>query len=241
MAVFAVIAIILAVVAPRLLPMATYFGHEGAARELASFGESAIQYAKLNNEEVFVVLDFERGAYWIERWVPEDPEADAEDSDSGLAELQETVMSMLNDPDASEEDLAEGAQSVQNHFAGFAEQRLRARAELVEPNRRRENDDAGSMRASWGEPEDERDRQMVKEPFEAPLLERKQLPEGVFFESVAVAEEDSRDERVEVVISPLGLERVVRIKLVSEEGDVMTVQWDPIAGRGFVYSGDRET
>lgn len=234
MAVFALIAMVLAVAAPRLLPMATYFGHEGAARELAAFGESAMQYAKLNNEEVFVAIDLDSGGYWVEHWTSEDPDAKREES--GVAALQETVLSVMQNPDATEEDLLEGAREVQNHFAGFAEKRLRARAELVEPNRKRQEDARGSMRASWSD--DPRDQRMKKESFEAPMLERRRLPDGVYFESVTLPDETTGDGVVEVVISPLGLERDVQIEVASDDGDVATVRWDPITGRGFVYAGE---
>lgn len=237
MAVFAVIAMILAVAAPRLLPLATYFGHEGSARQLAAFGETAIQHAKLNSEELYVKFDLETGAYWIEHWVPEDSEDGAGEGASGIAEMEETITEMLNDPNADPDDLIEGAKELQKHFSGFAEQRLRARAELVEPNRSREEDENdGAMRASWGD--GQKNRPMKKETLVAPLLEKRQLPENVFFESVTLPDERTSGDIVEVVISPLGLERDVRIKLVSEDGDVLTVRWDPIVSRGFVYAGD---
>lgn len=235
MAVFAVIALVLAVAAPRLLPAATYFGHEGAARELAAFGETAIQYAALHNEEILVAFHLDRGEYWAEHWVPEEGHEENGEIPS-VAEMQESVLATMNDPNADEDDMAESAEQMNSHFAAFAQQQLRARAELVEPNR---SDRAGrSMRASWGE--NQREARMVKEPLDAPMLEKRKLPEDVFLESITLPDERLRDERVEVVISPLGLERDVRIALVTEDGDVLTVRWDPILGRGYVLAGEAE-
>ena len=107
MVVFAVIAMILAIVAPRLLPMAAYFGQEGAARELAAYGESAIQYAKLNNEEIFVRFDLEKGEYWVEHWAPENQdenEPDKKPKSNDAATFQESIQESVSDPSASDED-----------------------------------------------------------------------------------------------------------------------------------------
>lgn len=237
MAVFAVIALVIAVVAPKLLPLAVHFGHEGAARELAAYGEAVIQHAKLNNEEVFVKFDLDKGAYWVEHWVPEDPEeADGEEEEAadGAATLQESVSASMEDPQATDEERAKTSERVGEHFADFAEQRLRAQAELVEPNRTPKEEDR-AMRPDL-EFEGDRERRMVKEPLAAELLEKRRMPEGVSLESIALPGESSRSGVVELVVSPLGLDRDVRMKLVDEDGGVLGVRWDPILGRGFVYA-----
>jgi prepilin-type N-terminal cleavage/methylation domain-containing protein len=237
MAVFAVIAMILAVAAPRLLPLATHFGHEGAARELAAFGESAIQYAQLNNEEVYVTFDLDEGTYWVEHWVVEDGEELDEAPVQDAAELQESVTAAMKDPLADDEQRAETADQMQQHFGDFAQQRLRARAELVEPNRSEETrDDERRMRPTLGE--DDRERRMARERFEVPMLEQRRLPKNVFLESVTLPDDSTSRGQIEVVISPLGLDRDVRMKLISEDGDELNVRWDPILGRGFVFSGE---
>lgn len=242
MAVFAIIAMVLAVTAPRLLPLAVHFGHEGAARELAAYGESVIQYAKLNNEELFVRFDLEKGEYWTEHWVVEKPEdgskRDKEKPLKDAASLQESMTEAMNDPEADDESLAKSSEQMGEHFAGFAEQRLRAQADLVEPNRKL-MDEKRKRTPDLFEGGEEPRRE--KQPLDAPMLGKRKLPEGVALRSVSVRGEPDESTKIEVVVTPLGIDKEVRMKLMSEDGDRLSVRWDPILGRGFVFSEERES
>lgn len=235
MVVFAVIALIIAVAAPNLLPLAAHFGHEGAARELASFGESAIQYAKLNNEEIIVVFDFDTGEYWVEHWV--DQNAEEGDPSPDTAEFQDAMMMTMRDSGANDEERAEGRGEMTQRFDDFAGQRLYAQAMLVEHHREAAENEEFSLFGA----QDERGRQWVREELAVALLKRRKLPEDVFLNSVTLPEGQTASGQADLVISPLGIERDIWIEVRSADGDLLRVRWDPILSRGFVFAeGDGE-
>ncbi len=69
------------------------------------------------------------------------------------------------------------------------------------------------------------------------LLARTRILEGVSIESMEVGETTHSRGEVEIEATPQGLSSPVRFYLKSEDGDYLTVVWDPITGNAYVFDG----
>ena len=64
--VIAIMAGVIAMAAPRLLPVLLYSTHEGAARRLTNYGTAAIAEAALRHEKLTFKFDFATQEYWVD-------------------------------------------------------------------------------------------------------------------------------------------------------------------------------
>lgn len=248
MVVLALIGVIAAMALPRLLPMVIYSTHEGAARHLANYGRSAIAHASFTRETITVMIDLESQEYWCES-LPEPEESDDDmfrDDDEEFpdddVELFRMARDELNRPE-DERGSEEGAKLINEQTSRMATQfndrsnrALRARANRVVHDRRGILQGVGDLLdddfriGADGE-------EIVPEEISDPLIGRTRLPEGVYIEYVKLGEVHYIDEIVEIELTPLGLGSDVEFSLVNEDGDVLTVRWDPVTGNASVSAG----
>ena len=59
----------------------------------------------------------------------------------------------------------------------------------------------------------------------------------MYIEYVKLGEVHYIDETVRIELTPLGLGSDVEFSLISEDGDVLIVQWDPVTGNASVSAG----
>ena len=248
MVVLALIAVIAAMALPQLLPMVIYSTHEGAARHLANYGRSAIAHASFTRETITVVNDLENQEYWSES-LPEPEESDNEmfqdddeefpDDDVELFRMARDELNRPEDERGSEEGedlISEQTSRMATQFNDHSSRALRARAKRVVHGRR------GILQGMGDLIDDDfrigaNGEKMVPEEIFDPLLGRTRLPEGVYIEYVKLGEVHYIDETVRIELTPLGLGSDVEFSLISEDGDVLIVQWDPVTGNASVSAG----
>lgn len=240
MVVLGLIAVILAVSLPQLMPAILFSRLEGSARHLSGYGRSAMAHAALMQERITVRIDFEKQEYWTLRW--KDPE------DGGLFE------GGLFDDSRTEEDRAQDrtldllaggeggvdakAEELQRRFDRFAMMGLRSRSKHV----RQEGvlSDIGPL----FEKEftlDTSDEEESLEEVRTTLLERTQMPEGVVIASVRLGSQEWVKGVVDIEITPTGLTDVAVFQVKDESDNYYTVEWDPITGGARIYEGRYES
>lgn len=222
MVVIGIIAMIVSVAMPQLLPLLSFSTHEGAARRLAGYGRTAMGHAALTHETVIVVVDLVNQEYWSERnrFVQTLPEAQA--PAFGGAPTDE-------------------AGEMYQRFEDIAMQALIARANRVPQSESTDpfaqapsSFDDRSGRAPFDlQPK----RELEREEMGEQLLQRVRVPDGVYIESVVIGEEEFFDGVLEVELSPLGLEGTIEFVLVNDELEYYTVVWDAITDSTRLHQG----
>jgi len=239
--VISIIAGVLALAAPRFLPVILYSTHEGAARRLASFGSATIAEAALRGEKLYVRVDLEHQEYWVER-IPDPPEEEPlhEDmADDSLpeddAELRQLAQEEL-DRRAEEKGTDEGQEVLEEQSTRMAEQsNMRARKELIAQAARVRHDERAlpaSVREKMNPSLARRTKQEEMEPEEitTALIARTTLPNEVQFAWVQVGGVDAKGKIETVEVGPAGLDAKAEFGLINEAGDVFVVTWDPVSG-----------
>lgn len=249
--VIALMATVMAIVLPQLMPAIVVSTHEGAARHMMGYGRSVIAHAILFHEEITVKVDLDEQQYWAERW-PE-PELDPDEKKAQEAarsgnseeypedplELMALAREEFNKEDEEDTDydlLDHQSQVMLDSFELMMRQALYAKARNVIQDDRGVLDDVTPLfddRFSL----DIEDDELEPEELILPFLIRTALPEEIFLESVRVGENLLTHGVAEIIISPFGLTQPVAFFLVNEDGDYLTVEWDPITGGAHLREG----
>jgi len=247
-----IIGILAAVAYPRLGYIIAYSELESGARRLANYGRAAMAEAAMMRQEMKIVFDLHEQQYYAMRLVY--PEAnEGEMAMEGEAPGDEDQLSKLMEyrqrQDLSAEDLAdmlsegglpedfdpEAADAqMSDRFNRFALQTLRTRAKNVihDEGLFEDADIFDDREFSVGD-----DLEPVEEEVSLPVLARSSIPEGAAIESVEIDGEVKSRGKVEVPLTPLGLQSEVRIYISNEDGDVFTVRWDPVSNTTNVTEG----
>ncbi len=232
----AVIAIILSVAMPRLLPAIAVSNFEGAARHLANFGRSAMAHCTLTHDRLTIKIDLDNQEYWAVRWRLLDEKLFDEEEPSEVDLFGEATTSS---PDlaalaASEVDVELEAKRLQEQFDRFARLALEARAGNV----KQEGilDDIGPL----FDHEFDLDGSGEEDEFEevkSNLLSRTSLPRNVAIESVVVGSTEYLRGTVEIDVTSLGLVEPVTCYVKDVQEEYYTVVWDPITGGAHLSAG----
>ncbi|HOF41566.1 MAG TPA: prepilin-type N-terminal cleavage/methylation domain-containing protein [Candidatus Hydrogenedentes bacterium] len=254
--VVALVALLLAIAIPQLLPTILFSNLEGSARHLASYGRAAMAHAVMTRERLTIRIeltpeDGEPQQYWTVRWYSEDELREEKDEDGMFAggtfgrvggtsrnERAQDRNAALYQP-GSQEDMAERARALQERFDRFAALSLQSKTRNV-----KHDGLLGKMGPLFGDKKfslDSSGKEDDVEEVKTSLLERTRLPDGVEIESVRVGTSELSRGLVEVDVTPLGLAEPVHIYLKARDSrDYFTVAWDPITGGAHVYEGKEE-
>jgi prepilin-type N-terminal cleavage/methylation domain-containing protein len=249
--VVAIMAAVLGLAAPKLLPVLMYSTHEGAARRLANYGTAAIAEAALQRETLVFKFDFDAQQYWVEK-LPEpldeeELEQKREDAeDARLPEDDEELERMARDEmgkelpqsgkrsEAGSKVLDEQAKRMMEKSRKRDRKLLGARADRV-----KQDDEVlpDSQREDNQRSDDSGDEEKPKESRSL-LLSRMTLPEEVQLVLVDIGGEEIKKGMVELEITPAGLDVEVKFYLMNTEGRTFVVTWDPATGStGFKEDG----
>ncbi len=246
--VIAIMAGVIAMAAPRLLPVLLYSTHEGAAQHLANYGTAAIAEAGFEKEALTFKFDFETQEYWVER-MPEPPEDEDEEESlygdktkdkSGLPEDDEELKQMADKE--LEREVPQGGKRSEDSLKVLDEQAKR----MMEASNKRTRNLIGAQakRIKHDEkalPSSQREKNRRKvspaeeklEPveLEGPLLGRNRLPEEITLVLASIGEKEIDEDVVEIEISPSGLDVEAKFWLMNQEGRTFVVTWDPTTGQ----------
>lgn len=221
--VLALIAIIMAVAMPSLLPALVFSRHEGAARHLANYGRAVMAQCALAREYVTVKIDLDNQEYWCMRWI-ENTETLFDDEKQD--KKQPTISSLFSSTKKSDDQLAAEAEFIQQQIDQFVRMSMKARSRNV----RHEGilSDIGPLFEEKLDLDGEEEQSF--EEISSDLLARVALDAEVSIETVIVGDVEHSKGIVEVNVTPLGLNEWVTFYLKNLDGDYFTVIWDPIAG-----------
>lgn len=241
--VVAIMAGVLALAAPKLLPVLLYSTHEGAARRLANYGTAAIAEAALRRETLIFKFDFAEQAYWIER-LPEPPDEDEEREKKEEAEVAGVPADDAElERMAQEEAAKELPQSGKRTEAGSKVLDEQAKR-MLEKSRKRERKLLGAradrvkqddkMLPASQQEKNQRtkpgDEEAEPEEVSSILLARITLPEEVELVLVEIGGEEVKKGSGELEITPAGIELEAKFYLMNTEGRTFVVTWDPVTG-----------
>jgi prepilin-type N-terminal cleavage/methylation domain-containing protein len=224
-----IVALIMGIAAPSLMPSIDAAGLEGQAQHVANYGRAAIAHCTLMREHFIVKFDFAENRYWAERILP-DEEAFAEqfgDDITGLGEKKDDA------EDVAPEDMdpAERALDLRMEMNLFAESSLRLRADNVPQDGMLADigPDFKEFTTEAGEAEEE----IVQDHLLEPVL----FANGVTAHTINTGSVTHSSGTVEIEIMPLGLGENAVFYLTNEGGEFYTVVWDAITGGARIYPG----
>ena len=233
MVVITLIGVIAAVTMPQLIPIMAFGRLEGSVRHLSGFGLSAMARSCLMREVITVKFDLKKQEYWAVRINTVSSSIFDEDEDDGGMDDDEFLNLLGSAEEPDEQDVAAGAGLVRDRFEQFVRIQMMARAQQVDHSGIL--DEIGPL--FEGEEFTLDDTEEEEEEIFDPLLERTQLPEGVEIELVRIGSSNNSSGLVEVELSPLGLYEPVVFHVKNEDGDYLTVSWDPITGSTHIEEG----
>ncbi len=233
MVVMSIMALIAAIAAPQLLPALVSSGHDAEARKVAGFGQRAMEFGALGHEEVIVMIDLDEQELWCEHWTVVSDEEASFPSDA--LEFNEQVLTTAAEDDPDEDESQKQGEEMRSRFDGIGESRLRAQAELVIHDKEGILDEIGPLF------EDEFDLdapEIIREAIEDEFIGRMTISEDAVISSVTTSEGVVSSGLLEIIISPLGLERSVVLTVENDDGDYLEVRWNPLTMNGSVHTGD---
>lgn len=226
----------IAVAMPRL-SVALAFGQlDSAARHIAGYGRSVTSYTALEQESATVVVDLQNQQYFTLRWLEEtnklfdDSSADAQQDVLPENPTVEDLLALANE---DSDTMSDYAIQVKAQFDRSFLRSLEARARNV--NRDSVLADVGPLFDKEFKLDD--DEEDDREEVVTSLLQRTALPTDIVIESVRVGSLDYTQGRVEIEVSPSGLNEFVVFTLRDASGDYVTVTWDPITGNSHLRRG----
>ncbi|MDZ4859479.1 MAG: prepilin-type N-terminal cleavage/methylation domain-containing protein [Candidatus Hydrogenedentes bacterium] len=239
-----VIALVLAVAMPQLMPAFLFSQHEGAARRLANYGRSAVAYSAMNREPITVRFDLANGEYWCLRWNPEDLGADdgsvtgdffGDDDDEKArttgkeAEMDIHELMAIGTPEEIEQQSIEVMHELELAFRRSLETQAK---NVPRDSILGEFDPLFEAKFSL-ETDDEQEREEISDS----LLDHGRIPEDIRLESILLAGEEIYEGIVDVEVTPLGLNQSVSFFIKGPREQYYTVVWDPITGGAHLTQG----
>lgn len=237
--VIVLIAIIMAVAMPRLLPVISYSKLEGAALHLGHYGRAVIQQATLDRQLLTVEINLDKQQYKTVRRVevaPSDASSSAPNNSGLFSDTQSAFgpTSSSQSPSLADGGTASQGEEMQAAFDQFQRLALQSRARNVQ-----QDDMLSDIGPLF-------DRQFTLDPnaqnnqyedVTTPLLTPTALPDNVRIEDVRFGGKDHTKGIVKIDVSPLGLTEPVEFYVLGDNGDSYTVLWDAITGEATVAEG----
>ena len=235
-----IIAVVMGIAAPRLLPAISYSRLDTAARHLAGYGMAALAHCALEHDRLIVIFDLDTQEYWAVRRLKQegdlfsDEENDEEDKDEGLftdteeaPDADESIATKL----AYREDNAteEMARRAEEHFQELYRDWVEARSEVLREDGLLSDIDPLFEGVSLDLNPEEKREEILAGP-----LERVRLPDKVHLVSVELAGQEHSGGQVEIRVTQLGLGSQAVFLVANEQGEEIRVVWDPITGNGRV-------
>ena len=252
-----IIALMLSIAMPRLMPAMLSSQLEGAARHLANYGRSAIAYSALNHEPITVRFDLAKREYYCLKWSEDDLAINSGMESAGLSSIKgKEGIGLSKDPDKTADGLSTGQASemtIQDIIATGTAEDLEAQRDevqfeldnafqrsLIAQARNVPHEDLqGKV-----DPLFEKDfsltvegKEEQRDEIQDSLLEHGYLPDEIAIESILLGNEEITEGTVDVEVTPIGLSQSVSFFLKGPKDEYYTVQWDPITGGAHLMRG----
>jgi prepilin-type N-terminal cleavage/methylation domain-containing protein len=256
LAVMFIIALVLAVTAPQLIPIIAYSEAEGAARHLANYGRAAMAHAAMMKDDLAIRVDLDNQELFAVHWViPVDEEEQAKAAEDAPPDQMQLLTQYAEKEGLSQQELQakvasgdlsglpEGFdpqllnQQLDDKFNRFHQRALMVRAKNVK------HDESLLAQVDIFDKKKfkiEEEKEPVEEEITDPIIGRTRFGGSGWIESVEIDGVRTSHGTAEIQISALGLASHVRFYVVSEDGDYFTVSWDPVSGTSNFYYGLRE-
>lgn len=235
------IALMLAIAMPQLMPAFMFSQHEGAARRLANYGRSAIAYSAMHREPITVRFDLANGEYWCLRWNQDALDGsitgdffDDDDDEKARTTGKETEMDI-------EELMAVGTvEEIEQQSVEVLHELNRAFQRSLEAQAR--NVPRDSILGEFDPLFDEQfsldaKAEEQREEISDSLLDHGRFPEDIRLESILLNGEEIFEGIVDIEVTPLGLNQSVSFFIKGPREQYYTVVWDPITGGAHLTQG----
>lgn len=249
MVVILLMSMIVSIAAPRLLPLLTLTEHENEASRLAGYGRAAMAHTALTHSSIRVRIDLDNQEYWAETlpdlvashgmtggygsgnddddWIPEDKIGLAQASSQILQ--GDEVEQEYNTEEEQNKVLDKQRSEMENRFRSMSDNSLFARALRVH----HDDYDYVNDESIFARDREEGDDEAIPQPVTDPLLAAHTVIDSVWIDSITIAGEEFATGIVDIELTPLGLDTEVMLSLFNEDGDLMTVYWDPMTGNAW--------
>jgi len=253
-----IIALMLSIAMPRLMPAMLSTQLEGQARHLANYGRSAIAYSALHREPITVRFDLAKREYYCLRWSDAELGVASGMESAGLSGIEgKNSMSLTRDPGKQANGLSTGQpgapmtiqelmttgtaddleyqrDDVLFELDTMFQRSLLAQARNV-PHETVMGDVDPALKKKFSLATEDEEEQ--RDEIQDSLLEHGRFPEEVVLESVLLGGELISEGVVDIEIAPLGLGQTVSFILRGDKEEYYTVQWDPITGGAHLMRG----
>ncbi len=251
-----IIALILSIAMPQLMPALLSSQLEGSARHLANYGRSAIAYSALNHEPITVRFDLAKREYYSLKWSEDDLAINSSTKSGGLSGIEgKDSVGLSTDQDKQANGLSTGAGAaltIQELIATGAVEDLELQREEVQLEL-----DKAFQRSLLAQAKNvpresllgefkplfekdftlEVDGKEQRDEVQDALLDHGYLPDEILIESVLLGGEEISEGTVDVEVTPIGLSQSVSFFLKGPKGEYYTVEWDPITGGAHLARG----
>lgn len=237
------VALVLSIAMPQLMPALAFSQLEGSARHLANYGRSAVAYSALHRQPITVRFDLGAGEYWCLEWDPlvlegegnvtgDFFEDDDDPSAKSLGNENEMTLEELMATGAPEDLEAQSLDVLYELDMAFRRS-LEAQAKNVP----RETIMGERFELSDEEFRLNEEQEAEREEVTDPLLNRSRFPEDVRIESVLLSGQLITEGVIDIEVTPLGLSQSVSFILLGPKEQYYTVVWDPITGGAHLVKG----
>lgn len=251
-----ILALIMSISMPRLMPAMLSSQLEGSARHIANYGRSAVAYSAMNHEPVTVRFDLSNREYYALRWADEQYGLESGMESAGLSGIEgknSVGLTVREDKQANglstgttsdlpiedliaqgtAEDLEANREEVQYELDRSFERSLIAQARSVPQRSLLDTNDLLEKEFSLTTKEKEEQREEVQDV----LLEHSYLPDEITIESIVLSGEVFSEGVIEIEITPIGLSESVAFVVRGPKDEYFTVEWDPITGGAHMMRG----
>ncbi|NUM56448.1 MAG: prepilin-type N-terminal cleavage/methylation domain-containing protein [Candidatus Hydrogenedentes bacterium] len=252
-----IIALVLSIAMPSLMPAMLSSQLEGSARHLANYGRSVIAYSALNHEPVTVRVDLANGEYYCLKWSEEDLAIQSGLQSAGLSGIEgKNDMGLTRDPNKQADGLSTGTGSemtiqelmsvgtpedlefqrdeVQYELDQIFQRSLIAQARNV-PTESVVSDVDPLLQKEFSLTLEGKEEQ--REEVQDALIEHGYLPPDIVIESILLNGQEVSEGPIDIEVTPIGLSQSVSFFLRGAKDEYYTVQWDPITGGAHLMRG----
>ncbi len=253
-----IIAMMLSIAMPKLLPALLSSQLEGSARHLANYGRSAIAYSATNHEPITVRFDLAKREYYCLKWSADDLAINSGMESAGLSGIKgKEGIGLSKDPNKSSNGLSTGepqlTQTIADLIATGTADDLEMRRDEVQleldnafqrsllaqaknvPHETIEGDVDPMFEKKFSLSTEEKEEQ--RDELQDTSLEHGYFPDEISIESIQLGGEEFVEGTVDVEVSPIGLAESVSFILKGPKDEYYTVQWDPITGGAHLVRG----
>ncbi|MCC6797656.1 MAG: prepilin-type N-terminal cleavage/methylation domain-containing protein [Candidatus Hydrogenedentes bacterium] len=251
-----ILALLMSISMPKLMPAMLSSQLEGSARHIANYGRSAVAYSAMNHEPITVRFDLVNREYYGLRWTEEQYGLESGIESAGLSGIEgknSVGLTVREDKQANglstgttsdlpiedliaqgtAEDLEANREEVQYELDRSFERSLIAQARSVPQQSLLDTNDLLEKEFSLTTEEKEEQREEVQDI----LLEHSYLPDEITIESIVLGGEVFSEGVIDIEITPIGLSESVAFVVRGPKDEYFTVEWDPITGGAHLMRG----